>query len=359
MRWSVISPRLPPPPLEVLDRFRFERLEVPRGGRRIERREGQVRELGHRRQVRHRKPQCGEGGGDVAEREDDLLHAKLAAERAAMQRPGAAKAIDHEIARIVPPFDRHLADEVRHMVVHDLDDAGGGVADADAERLGDLLLDRVLGELAVELEVAAQEIIGIDVAEHDVGIGNGRIVAAAAVAGGAGIGAGAHRADLEPAQIRPGDRAPAGADRDDVDGGRQQRVLVDGRGGRDDRLAVGDQADIEAGAADIGADDVAMPQQVAEELRGDDAAGRARGERVDRAKLRIGRAHGAAHGLHHQERRIEAAVAERALQPGQVAGQQRRDMCVPPPSSPSARTPSSPARCRSRSTRACPAPPRE
>ena len=56
---------------------------------------------------------------------------------------------------------------------------------------------------------AAEEIVGIEPAEHDVGVGDGRLGAAAAIADRAGIGARAVRADLERADVvDPGDRPP-------------------------------------------------------------------------------------------------------------------------------------------------------
>ena len=60
--------------------------------------------------------------------------------------------------------------------------------------------------------------VGLEPAEHDVGVGHGRRGAAAAVAGGAGIRAGALRPDAQRAAgVDPGDAAAAGADRVDVE----------------------------------------------------------------------------------------------------------------------------------------------
>ena len=56
--------------------------------------------------------------------------------------------------------------------------------------------------VGVELHLAAEEIVRIEPAEHHVGVGDGRLGAAAAVADRAGIGARALRADLERADRR-------------------------------------------------------------------------------------------------------------------------------------------------------------
>ena len=73
----------------------------------------------------------------------------------------------------------------------------------------------------VELQPPAGEVVGIEVAEHDGGVGHRRFGAAAAVAGGP-------RAPSQPtagptrsaaARVEPGDAAAAGADRVHVDHG--------------------------------------------------------------------------------------------------------------------------------------------
>ena len=71
--------------------------------------------------------------------------------------------------------------------------------------------------------VAAEEAVGVDVAEHDERVGDRRVVPAPAVARRTGHGAGRPRTDPEhPAGVDPADRAAAGADRLDVDE-RQRR----------------------------------------------------------------------------------------------------------------------------------------
>ena len=71
---------------------------------------------------------------------------------------------------------------------------------------------------ASSLHAAAGEAVGADAAEHDIGVGDGRLGAAAAVAGGPGLRAGAFRADLDARErIDCRDRAAAGADLDHLD----------------------------------------------------------------------------------------------------------------------------------------------
>ena len=47
-----------------------------------------------------------------------------------MQRSGAAESVDDKFARIVAAFDRHLPDQVRHVVIGDLNYAAGGISHA-------------------------------------------------------------------------------------------------------------------------------------------------------------------------------------------------------------------------------------
>ncbi len=92
------------------------------------------------------------------------------------------------------------------------------------KRPGDVLLDRLRRRASVDLQIAAEEMLGIQPAEHDLGVRHRRLVAALAVAGRAGLGAGRARADAEgAARIDIGDRAAAGADRVDVDHRHQHR----------------------------------------------------------------------------------------------------------------------------------------
>src|SRR5581483_6860865 len=88
---------------------------------------------------------------------------------------------------------------------------------AQPERLGDVLSERGARRGGVEAHRAAEEVVGVEVAESEGGVGDRRPDAAASVAGGARVRAGALRADVEQAAlVHPADRAAAGADRLDV-----------------------------------------------------------------------------------------------------------------------------------------------
>ena len=75
-----------------------------------------------------------------------------------------------------------------------------------------------LGRRALQPRAAAQEVGRVEQPQDQIGVGHGGRLAAAAVAGGAGLGAGAVRPDMQHAAgIDPGDRAAARADADDVE----------------------------------------------------------------------------------------------------------------------------------------------
>ena len=115
-------------------------------------------------------------------RNENARHAKLGAIADAMRGTGAAVGEQHEIARIVAAPDRDFAQRVGHVAVDHAADAGGGGFDAHAERFGDLIADRGGRALEIELHAAAEEIVRVEDAEDQVGVGDGGKLAAAAVA---------------------------------------------------------------------------------------------------------------------------------------------------------------------------------
>ena len=83
---------------------------------------------------------------------------------------------------------------------------------------------------------------GSRIAEQQVGVGHGRLAPAAAVAGRAGLRAGAVRPDLQQAErVDPGDAAAAGADLDHLDHRHSHRQAAA-------LLEAVDAADLELGA---------------------------------------------------------------------------------------------------------------
>ncbi len=197
-----------------------------------------ARELGL--EVGDEQPERGEHAG--TRRHDDGAHAEQAGERGAVQRTGTAEGEQREVARVVAALDRDDADGADHVVVDDGEDAARRLLQAQAQRPGDAGLDRRARALHVEGEGAAEQ-VGRQVAEREMGVGDGRLDAAAAVADGAGHGAGALGADGQRARVRDaGDRAAAGTDRHHVDHRQADGPAADAAVGGEARLAAVDEA---------------------------------------------------------------------------------------------------------------------
>ena len=190
---------------------------------------------------------------------------------------------------------RDEAERLRHVVVRDVDDALGDPLAAEAEPLG----ERIEGarcRVEVELEVAGEQELRCEAAEHGVRVGHGGLRAAAPVAGRAGVGAGALWPDLEDAgRVDPGEAAPAGADRACVDHGQGDRdAVLELLEVRERRLGAGEQARLEARPAHVAGDQVAEAEPLAEVARRHDPAGGAGADEGDGLLARLLRGHDAA-----------------------------------------------------------------
>ena len=176
-------------------------------------------------QVRHDQPLRAQDAR--RERHEAAADAEALRHVGRVQRPGAAERQQREGARIVPALDRDRADRPHHVGDHDAEHAVRGALDREAEPLGERR-DRLAREALVERHVAAEQPARRKPPEHEVRVGDGRLLATAAVAGRARLRARALRADLhQPVAVEPGDRAAAGADRIDVERGEPRRIALD------------------------------------------------------------------------------------------------------------------------------------
>ena len=209
-----------------------------------------------------------------------------------------------------------------HLGVRHVADALGDVDDAEAEAFADRG-ERPLRRLEVEAHLTAREGIGVDAAEHEVGVGHGRFDAAAAVAGGAGGRACRAGPDAQAARLDPGDGAAAGADRVDVHHAHEHGLTLERRLGRDVGHAVDDERDVEGGAAHVDADEVVGREVLGELLAADRSAHRAREQRLQGSLARRLRGQHAARGLHDVQRHVDAAVGQLLLEVEQVVTHDR------------------------------------
>ena len=219
--------------------------------------------------------------------------------------PAPPKVEQREAARIDAALDRHLADGVGLVPVGDLDDAVGELL--GAHRAGQPLRQRRRARARarrIERDAAADQ-GRRDAAEHEIGVGDGRLGAAARIAHRPGLGAGAARADLEMAfAADPGDRAAAGADGLDVDHRDAHRERADRAAIGDVRLAALDQAEIGRGAAGIERHHVGEAGDLGDHGAAERAGRRTRQRGGDRLAHDLLGAGDAAARLHHQERLV-------------------------------------------------------
>ena len=179
-----------------------------------------------------------------------------------MQRPGPAEGHERIVARVAAALHRNDAQRVFHIAGRDQVDAPGGLRDGEAERPGDLAVERRLGRGRVECHRAAVEIGGVEVAEREVRVRHCRPLAAGAVTGGAGVRARAFRSHPDGAVHGRGDRAAARADLDQLHRrhiDRQAGALlepdrIDFEDRRNRRLAAVDGAEFRRGAAHVEAE---------------------------------------------------------------------------------------------------------
>ena len=226
-----------------------------------------------------------EGGEDRRGGEDqDLAHPEVTRVADRVDGAGPTERVEHEVLRQAPAADHLAADEVGHVAVHDAHHARGRLDRREAQRAGQPLVDGRPRGRQVQATTAAQEVGGVDVAQDEVGVGDGRLGAARAVAHGARPGAGALGADDQPPRgaLDAGDRPAAGADRGDVDDRLEDAEPLEDRARRRSASTRrSSTADVEARAAHVGRDDARVAQQGAHLGRREHAAGGARLEGRD------------------------------------------------------------------------------
>ncbi len=125
--------------------------------------------------------------------------------------------------------------------------------------LASLVSMALRASVGVERDGTAGQRARAQPAQHELGVGDGRVLAAQPVGGGAGARAGALRADMQQAGIvDPGDRAAAGADRVDLHRRRREVIAVDREFVGDRHLAARHHHHVAARAADLHRDQVGL-----------------------------------------------------------------------------------------------------
>ena len=277
-------------------------------------------------------------GDETAERRGDpgarghqhLGNRQLAGQRHRVERPGAAEGEEDEVARVASALERHEPDGAGHPVVghaHDRRSRGHGI---ERQVRADFLVDDLPHLVEPGPSLHTEERVGIEPSQEEVGVGDRRLLAAAAVGDRPGLGTRALRSHLEDPRARHArDRAAARADGVDVDhrhadGQTVAHFLVRAHRGR----AADDHADVEAGAAHVARDHVGVAGRQRGERGRFHAGGRPRHERVHGVTRGHVDRHRAAVALHDQELAPIALAAELVGQPSQVAIDHRLDEAV-------------------------------
>ena len=196
----------------------------------------------------------------------------LVAKVADMHRPGAAERCQKG-SRDVPAS---LADvhtyRGRHQFVDDVMDDPRGLCRAHGQRSPDRRHDSLLGGRRVEPHCAAGEVVRREIAEDQIRVRHGRLIAPQTIASRSRIGGGTVRAYLDDTQrVDARDATSACADLDHVDGrygdGETARLGEAARARnfqlvRQRQRASTDQAHLRGGAAHVVGEDLRHPEQL-------------------------------------------------------------------------------------------------
>ena len=251
--------------------------------------------------------------------------------------PGAACAEQRIVARIAAALGDVHARGGRHVLVDDVVDAPRDVRGRQPHAPGEPL-QRGARRRHVHADLAAGEVVGVEIAEQEVRVGHRGLGAAEAVGRRARVRARAARADLEqPDLVDGGDGAAAGADLDQLDGGdadRQPAALHETllpRGlerVRGERLAAVHERELGGRAPHVEREQVAAAVLAAEERGGQRAGGRARLEHLDRRPLGLGDVGETAAREHQEQRRGDAETGHPPGHRVEILARQRLDVGV-------------------------------
>jgi hypothetical protein len=139
---------------------------------------------------------------------------ELLGQEARLDGTGSAEGHEGEVAGVEAVTGQHVRERRVHVGGGDLDHRFGGGVDVEAEGLAQRAQRRDRS-VRVQSQPATDEVLGVQESTHQKSVGQGRLAAAAAVAGRPGFGARAPRPDLRQAQrTDAGDGAAARADLD-------------------------------------------------------------------------------------------------------------------------------------------------
>src|SRR6266699_3653708 len=245
-------------------------------------------------------------GGEVSrsERNNDTWHMHISCQRACMHGATSTKSHHGELARITSLPYRDQFEKVYHIGIGDAYDAQRRIFNAHPQRSRDGRY-RLTRALHVEANAAAQEILGVDAPDDNVGIGHRGLGAATPIGGWTRFGARAAWPDFERScWIDPGDAPTSGPDFDDIDdrhfdriARRRWRALDEVIAGKSDG-AVLYQGDFGGCSADVQRDQILLAEELADHRCSNDSTNRPRFDQVDGRAARCLKARDPAIGSH-------------------------------------------------------------
>ena len=206
------------------------------------------------------------------------FHAERVGDQAGVLAAGPAEAVEQIFGDVVAALDRYLLDGVGHVLDRHGDEAVGHLLRCLVSDLTGQLRELRCDDFAVQPLVLGRaedrrKKLGLQLAEHDIGIGDGER-AAASVAGRAGVGACRIRAGAEAPRLEMQDRPAARCDR--VDAHHRRTDAHAGDFGVEGALVVAViVGDVGRGAAHVEADHLAEAGEPGRLDHADHAAGRA------------------------------------------------------------------------------------
>ena len=263
--------------------------------------------------------------------EHDPRHPQRIGDQTGVLAARAAEAVENIAGDVIAALDRHRFDRLGHVLHRDGDEAlGQGLGRRrPAGRpcdLGGQRREACRHGLRVERLVAVGaehggELVGPQLAQHDVAVGH-RQRSAAAIGGRSRHGPGRLWPDPQPRAVETADRAAPRRHRMDA---QHRRPQADARhhGVRGPLIVAGEMRHVGRGAAHVEADDPVEARRPGGPGHADHAARRSGQDRVLAAK-RFGRRQPAA-GLHEQQRRRRPQIGPDAVD---IGPQDRRQIGV-------------------------------
>ena len=179
-------------------------------------RPGAIHARGRSQQPQARTRASGDGG-------EHRRYLQLARNLHHVHRPCTTGGHHRKRARIVALLSNVDARSRRHVFIDDVANAPRHIGHRELEFVCEFT-QRGFGQITPQLHFTTEKVVGIEIAQHQIGIGDGGFGAALPVTRRAGISARALRADVQQAQIiHMRDRAATGTNLDEVDARYQYR----------------------------------------------------------------------------------------------------------------------------------------